>query len=156
MFFETFDSPVGTLTVEASETAVWRLLFAQDSPAPGATSKPNSLTRLATQQLEEYFAGKRRNFALPLAEPFAQGSLSHHVLVALTHIPYGATASYAELARTVGNPRAARAVGSACARNPVPILRPCHRVIRADGSGGAYRGGSATKRWLLDFEKATL
>ena len=104
-----------------------------------------------TQQLREYFAGERRKFDLPLdlsgVTPFRA-----EVLRELSKVPYGETTTYAELARAVGNPKAVRAVGSTCATNPLPILIPCHRVLRADGQLGGYRGGEAAKRFLLRLE----
>lgn len=105
----------------------------------------------ALRQLDEYFAGSRRRFDLPvdlrLASPFRRSVLEH-----LLTIPYGATASYAKVAANVGNPRAVRAVGSACATNPVALVVPCHRVVRSDGSMGNYGGGLEAKRLLLKLE----
>lgn len=102
-------------------------------------------------QLREYFEGKRRQLDLPLdlrgVTPFRA-----EVLRELAKVPYGETTTYTELARAVGNPKAVRAVGSACATNPLPILIPCHRVLRADGALGGYRGGVDAKRYLLQLE----
>ena len=121
-------------------------------------------------QLSEYFAGQRYSFALVLdllptfevdeggpevPNPWvsASGRFRQTVQVALSGIPYGQTASYGQVAERVGHPRAARAVGSACATNPLPIILPCHRVTKADGSLGNYTGGTEIKRALLDLER---
>ena len=121
-------------------------------------------------QLSEYFAGQRHSFALVLdllstfevdeggpgvPNPWvsASGSFRQTVQVALSGIPYGQTASYGQVAELVGHPRAARAVGSACATNPLPIILPCHRVTKTDGSLGNYTGGIEIKMALLDLER---
>jgi methylated-DNA-[protein]-cysteine S-methyltransferase len=113
---------------------------------------PTRLDAIA-RQLDEYFAGRRHSFDVAL-----DWSLSHGFRrTVLEHlnadIGYGATASYATVARLSGSPKAVRAVGTACATNPIPIFVPCHRVIRSDGTVGAYRGGPAAKRVLLDIER---
>ena len=124
----------------------------------------------AETQLSEYFAGQRHSFALVLdllptfevdeggqevPNPWvsASGSFRQTVQVALSGIPYGQTASYGQVAELVGHPRAARAVGSACATNPLPIILPCHRVTKTDGSLGNYTGGIEIKMALLDLER---
>ena len=107
----------------------------------------------AARQLDEYFAGSRRAFDLPVDLRLAHG-FRRDVLDHLLAIPYGRTESYAEVARAAGNPKAVRAVGSACAHNPVPVVVPCHRVVRSDGSIGQYLGGTETKVWLLALESA--
>ena len=102
------------------------------------------------KQLEEYFAGERKTFDVPLdlwGTPFQQ-----EVWKALLQIPYGETRSYQDIAQSVGNPKAVRAVGGANGRNPVPVIVPCHRVIRSDGNLGGYGGGLDIKRDLLDLE----
>ena len=104
----------------------------------------------AVQQLVEYFAGRRKVFDLnlkPSGTPFQL-----EVLEALTHVPYGQTASYQEIANAVGRPKAVRAVGAANGRNPLPIVIPCHRVIGSDGSLTGFGGGLATKQYLLTLE----
>ncbi len=107
----------------------------------------------AARQLEEYFAGRRRVFELPV-DLRLSGGYRREVLRHLTEIDYGRTESYTEVATATGNPRAVRAVGSACATNPIPVVVPCHRVLRSDGSLGGYRGGLPAKRMLLDLEAA--
>jgi len=110
------------------------------------------LVQAAARQLLEYLQGQRREFDLPVA---CRGTaFQRRVWRALREIPYGETRSYADLARAVGAPRAARAVGAANAANPIAIVVPCHRVIRADGSLGGYGGGQRLKRRLLELERA--
>jgi methylated-DNA-[protein]-cysteine S-methyltransferase len=107
----------------------------------------------AARELDEYFAGRRRTFDLPLDRTLSTG-FRRLVLLHLPEIGYGQTTSYAEIARAVGSPKAFRAVGTACATNPLPIVVPCHRVLHADGSLGEYVGGPAAKRTLLALEAA--
>jgi methylated-DNA-[protein]-cysteine S-methyltransferase len=107
----------------------------------------------AARQLEEYFARRRRAFDVPLDLQLAHG-FRRSVLGHLRAIPYGATVSYAALARAAGNPGAVRAAASACAHNPLPLVVPCHRVVRSDGTSGEYRGGAEAKRVLLVLEGA--
>ena len=118
-------------------------------PEPG-WERNDAVFREPVRQLQEYFAGTRRTFELDLAPsgtPFQR-----LVLGALSAIPYGETRSYADIAREIGRPRAARAVGAANGRNPLPIVIPCHRVIGRDRSLTGFGGGLPTKRYLLDLE----
>ena len=111
-----------------------------------------SLIQTAASQLQEYLDGKRREFSLPLlleGTPFQKA-----VWKALLDIPYGETRSYRDIAETIGNPKAVRAVGMANNRNPISFIVPCHRVIGADGSLVGYGGGLALKQQLLDLEKS--
>ena len=105
----------------------------------------------AAAQLNEYFSGKRRDFDLPLS--YGGTEFRTSVLDALREIPYGETRTYGEIAESIGSPRAYRAVGTACAENPLPIVIPCHRVVPSSGGIGSYAGGSSMKRRLLDFER---
>ena len=105
----------------------------------------------AADQLNQYFSGKRRDFDLPLSYDGSEFRVS--VLDALRDIPYGETRTYAQVAEAVGSPRAYRAVGTACAENPLPIVIPCHRVVPTAGGVGSYAGGSSMKRRLLEFER---
>ncbi len=104
----------------------------------------------AVQQLDEYFAGKRKEFHLKLNPSGTTFQLD--VLQALRHIPYGRTVTYQDIANDIGNPKAVRAVGAANGRNPIPIIIPCHRVIGANGSLTGFGGGLATKQFLLNLE----
>jgi methylated-DNA-[protein]-cysteine S-methyltransferase len=107
------------------------------------------------RQLDQYFAGKRRAFEVPIDRRLSHG-YRRTVLEALTEVPYGETVSYKDLAERTGNPKASRAVGSAMATNPIPIVVPCHRVLRTGGALGGYGGGLDTKVWLLQLEGALL
>ena len=107
----------------------------------------------AASELDEYFAGRRREFTLPLDWARAQG-FRLRVLEAMSRLPYGETVTYAELAARAGNPRAPRAAGHACATNPIPIVVPCHRVVGSDGSLRGYTGGLHYKEFLLRLEGA--
>ncbi|MCW2602642.1 MAG: methylated-DNA--[protein]-cysteine S-methyltransferase [Pseudonocardiales bacterium] len=164
--YVTMESPVGLLLLAATGRGIARVAFAGDDggvdavlTALAARLGPRilrSAARLddATVQLSEYFAGARREFDLPLDLTLAVGAFRRDVLGALPSIAYGATASYAEVARSTGRPLAVRAVGTACALNPLPLLIPCHRVVRSDGTPGSYAGGPEAKRRLLDLESA--
>ena len=120
--------------------------------SPRVLRAPRRLDEVA-RQLDEYFAGRRRRFELPIDLQLAHG-FRRTVLARLSEIGYGSTASYATVAAAAGSPAAVRAVGSACATNPVPVVVPCHRVVRSDGSIGGYRGGPDAKRALLALEAA--
>ncbi len=114
--------------------------------------EPKALAEVRSQ-VRDFFAGRRRDFDLAL-DLSGLGEFERAVLQATRRVPFGATASYSELARRLNRPRAARAVGNALRRNPVPIVVPCHRIVRADGSPGGYGGpqGTAEKMRLLDLE----
>jgi len=148
------ESPIGRLLLTSDGAALTGLYMepsrewqSVDARAADATAWP---LPEAVRQLEEYFAGSRRVFDLPLRP---QGTaFQRRVWDALAEIPYGGTSSYGELARRIDNPGAARAVGLANNRNPISIVVPCHRVIGADGSLTGYGGGLERKRWLLAHE----
>ena len=154
MFYTMLASPVGELLLAGDEDALHTIGFPSGRGAvvPDAGWEPNPAPFAdTTRQLEDYFAGKRRTFDLPLAPtgtPFQR-----EVLAALQQIPYGETRIYGELAKAVGRPRASRAVGAANGRNPLPIVIPCHRAIGSDGSLTGFGGGLATKRFLLGLER---
>lgn len=147
------DSPIGPLTVAGDNAAITALVMTdQAHPPPGQadwTADPRAFTDVV-DQLDEYFAGERRQFDVTLrleGTPFQRSVWS-----ALAEIPYGETTSYGELADRIGRPGASRAVGLANGRNPVAIIVPCHRVIGADGSLTGYGGGLDRKRHLLALE----
>ena len=159
----TVDSPHGPLLVAATPTGVVRLAFAGEDHdvvldrlaaeiSPRVLTAPGRLDDVA-RQLDEYFAGSRRVFDLPLDLRLARG-FRRQVLDHLREVPYGRTATYTAIAAVSGSPRAVRAVGSACATNPVPIVVPCHRIVRTDGTIGQYLGGTEVKRALLAMEAA--
>jgi methylated-DNA-[protein]-cysteine S-methyltransferase len=150
-----FESPVGRIVLVSDGTALTALLF-DDGRAAGPSARRAGAHAVAAplaqarRELAEYFAGRRKTFSVPLAPggtPFQR-----RVWEELRRIPYGATASYREIARAVGSPGAVRAVGAACARNPIAIVVPCHRVIGSDGSLTGYAAGLARKRTLLALE----
>ena len=140
-------SPLGPLTVIEEEGSIVALEWGWSR-----NSEETGLLVLAREQLEEYFDGVRSRFALPLSP--SGTSFQKSVWAHMTQIPFGKTKSYAGLARSVGS--AARAVGMACATNPIPIMIPCHRVVAADGGLHGYSGGEglASKRFLLELEGA--
>jgi methylated-DNA-[protein]-cysteine S-methyltransferase len=141
------DSPIGPLTLEANDEGLTRISFRVEE----TEDKSSPLLALAIRQLDEFFAGKRTAFDVPLAlrgTPF-QLEVWHTLL----RIPYGATRTYAQIAESIGRPAASRAVGAANGANPIPIIVPCHRVIGSNGSLTGFGGGIDVKRWLLDFER---
>ena len=143
-----YRTPLGRITIASNGTAITRVLFGEQE-APGKLS-PSALTNEAATQIQQYLAGKRRTFDLPLAPEGT--AFQQSVWKALREIPYGQTWTYRQLAEAVGNPKAYRAVGGANNRNPLPIIVPCHRVIGADGSLVGYASGTHIKRFLLDLE----
>jgi methylated-DNA-[protein]-cysteine S-methyltransferase len=156
MIAETYlESPLGTLRLVASEAGLTHLLLAREVRRLGRARAARSLLLgRAAAQLEEYFAGERRAFDLPLAPEGTPFQLE--TWQALRAIPHGTTISYGELARRLGKPRAVRAVGAANGRNPISIIIPCHRVIGSDGSLTGYGGGLEVKRRLLELEGVRL
>jgi methylated-DNA-[protein]-cysteine S-methyltransferase len=162
--FELTDSPVGELLVAATERGVCRISFDPNpegdlewlARAYGARvlRSPRPLEQ-ARRELDEYFEGGRREFALAV-DLGAVPEFQRRVLEELRRVPYGATDTYGGLARRIGRPRAARAVGGALNRNPIPIVVPCHRIVGASGSLVGYAGGLARKEQLLALEGAML
>ncbi|WP_288816503.1 methylated-DNA--[protein]-cysteine S-methyltransferase [uncultured Alistipes sp.] len=144
------DTPVGPVTVTATERAVTAVRFGAAGPAVGQAGDLPPVLRQAVEELREYFAGERREFTLPLAPagtPFQQ-----QVWAALREIPYGATCSYRRIAERIGRPKACRAVGMANNRNPIAIVVPCHRVVGASGALVGYAAGLEVKEKLLALE----
>jgi len=161
--YRIVDSPVGPLLLAATDHGVVRVAYARedhdavlqtlaDKISPRILLAPGRLDT-AARELDEYFVGARREFDLPLDWRLSAGFRST-VLHHLPEIGYGQTASYATVARLAGNPKAVRAVGTACATNPLPVVVPCHRVVRSDGAMGGYLGGVEAKRLLLELEAA--
>jgi len=151
------ETPVGILLIAGNDAAVECISFPRHGkaakPEPGWQESQRGAVAEAIRQLQEYFAGERTGFDLPLAPKGTE--FQRAVWRQLQDIPYGETISYGELARRVGNPKAARAVGSANGANPLPIVIPCHRVIAGDGSIGGFGGGLPTKEILLALEQRT-
>ncbi|WP_144660217.1 methylated-DNA--[protein]-cysteine S-methyltransferase [Paenarthrobacter nicotinovorans] len=161
--YRTIDSPVGKLLLAATDRGIIRVAFElenhdsvlqllADTVSPRILEAPLRLDD-AARELDEYFAGKRRDFDLLLDFRLSRG-FRLNVLRHLPRIPYGNTASYAQVAQAAGSPNAVRAVGTACATNPLPVIVPCHRVVKSDGSFGGYLGGPEAKRALLTLEAA--
>lgn len=160
--YRTLDTPVGTLLLAATPKGLVRVAYASQGHdlvleglardvSPRILRAPARLDRVA-REIEEYFAGRRRAFDVPLDLQLSHG-FRRTVLAHLPEIAYGTTASYAAIARAAGHPRAVRAVGSACASNPLPVVVPCHRVVRSDGTIGQYVGGVPAKELLLTLER---
>ena len=161
--YRTLDTPVGSLLLAATEKGLVRVAYQVQGHeralyslaalvSPRILHAPARLDA-ASREIDEYFAGRRRTFDLPLDFSLSHG-FRRAVLSHLPDIGYGHTASYAAVAAAAGRPRAFRAVGTACATNPLPVVVPCHRVIRSDGSLSGYAGGPAAKRALLTLEAA--
>ena len=159
--YRTVDSPVGTLLLAATDHGLVRVAYEReghdqvlaglaDRISPRILRAPHRLDQIA-RQLAEYFAGRRRDFVLPLDFRLAHG-FRRTVLGHLVLINYGHTETYAEVAAATGRARAVRAVGTACATNPMPVVVPCHRVLRSDGKLGGYIGGLEAKAALLSLE----
>ena len=150
--YTTMPSPIGELLLTTDGTALTRLLMSPFEIDLTWTRHDTAL-RPFVQQLDDYFAGKRRDFDFPV-DP-AGSPFQRSVWAALCEIPYGETWSYLQLATRIGNPKACRAVGLANGRNPIAVVVPCHRVIGANGSLTGYGGGMDRKRLLLDLERRT-
>ena len=150
-------TPVGRLKVVASDRGLAAILWEDDDPARVRLGElredaGHPVVQEVERQLEEYFAGARTSFDVPL--DFKGTEFQKAVWAALLTIPYGETRSYAAIARQVGQPTAARAVGAAVGKNPVSIIAPCHRVIGSKGAMTGFAGGVPTKEHLLGLERA--
>jgi methylated-DNA-[protein]-cysteine S-methyltransferase len=160
--YRRIDSPIGSLLLVATERGLVRVAFASQDHDRVLDQLATAISRRvleaprrldpAARELDEYFAGTRRDFDLPL-DLTTTGEFRRAVQLLLPTIGYGRTVSYSELAALAGRPAAVRAVGTACATNPLPVVVPCHRVLRGDGSLGGYLGGLEAKRTLLDLER---
>ena len=164
--YATLDSPVGTLLVAVTERGLVRLAYLDggeeevdvleqlaSSVSPRVLAAPRRLDE-PRRELDQYFAGRRRQFELPLDWQLTRG-FGRRVLEATARIPYGATATYKQVAGEAGNDRAYRAAGNALGSNPIPIVVPCHRILHSDGGLGGYTGGLERKRVLLAVEGST-
>lgn len=161
--YRTVDSPFGPLLLAASPEGLVRVAFEREDHDAVLTQLATNIsprilrtgrrTDDVARQLDEYFVGRRRHFDVPvdlqLVRGFRRAVISH-----LRDIAYGSTESYAEVAKATGSPAAVRAVGGACSHNPVPVVLPCHRVVRSDGTIGQYLDGTETKAALLAMEAA--
>ncbi len=162
--FTTTSSPVGELTIGATERGVRYVLWEGETrpiagrdagdPGDGCVPRVADILAAACTQLAEYFAGDRTEFDVPL-DPIGT-SFQLSAWQVLRTIPYGSTMSYGEQARSLGDPNKARAVGAANGRNPLSIIVPCHRVVGSNGSLTGFAGGLDSKAWLLDHERRVL
>lgn len=155
MWFDEFNTPIGQLTIAADDSGLRYVLFENnkhDAPGRQDWRRDADPTRLARDQLLQYFAAERQTFDLPLNP--AGTDFQKKTWAMLAQIPFGQTWSYSELAAKIALPKAVRAVGAANGRNPLPIILPCHRVIGRDGSLTGFGGGLPTKEWLLNHECA--
>ncbi|MDT5365269.1 MAG: methylated-DNA-[protein]-cysteine S-methyltransferase [Mycobacterium sp.] len=161
--YRTLDTPLGPLLLAATPVGLVRVAYASeghdavleslaDKVSPRILRAPARLDGVA-REIDEYFAGTRTHFDLPLDLRLTDG-FRREVIEHLSEIGYGHRESYAAVAAAIGRPRAVRAVGTACARNPLPVVIPCHRVVRTDGSIGQYVGGVDAKQTLLTLEAA--
>jgi methylated-DNA-[protein]-cysteine S-methyltransferase len=157
----TMDSPVGTLLLMATPKGLVRIAFESENRdevlgeiamhiSPRILEAPRRLDPVR-RELDKYFEGSLRDFDVPLDWSLV-GDFARKVLRRTARIPYGSVASYGEVAVDVGTPRGARAVGNALGSNPIPVIVPCHRVVRTGGAIGGYGGGLPRKRLLLDLE----
>ena len=146
----TYESELGRFTVVSDGSAILSVKVGDIADPPGAVYKADALTDWAARQLDEYFKRERREFDIPLNPKGTNFQLS--VWDALKKIPYGETRSYKQIAQTINNPNACRAVGMANNKNPIWIIIPCHRVIGASGELTGYGGGLDMKQRLLDIE----
>ena len=146
------DALIDRFHVEASERGIARLAYGRGRDV--ASGSGRRVAEQARQELHEYLGGRRTFFTVPV-DLASVGDFQGRVLAAANRIPFGQVTSYSDLARRIGHPRAARAVGNALGANPVPVIVPCHRVIRGDGSWGHYAFGGALKTRLLELERTT-
>ncbi|MGH9055427.1 MAG: methylated-DNA--[protein]-cysteine S-methyltransferase [Acidimicrobiales bacterium] len=161
--YRSLDTPLGSLLLAATEAGLVRVAFScqghdriladlAGKVSPRVLHAPARLDGAAFQ-VDDYFSGRRRQFHLPLDRRLSTG-FRLAVLLHLSGIAYGSTSTYADVAAAAGSPKAVRAVGTACATNPLPVVVPCHRVVRSDGTAGGYAGGAEAKAALLRLEGA--
>jgi methylated-DNA-[protein]-cysteine S-methyltransferase len=160
--YGTLDTPVGRILLAGTDRGLVRVVLPRQSfddvledlsmrISPRLVEAPRRVDE-ARRELDQYFAGERREFDLDLDRRLITGSFRCDVLEALTTVPFGEAITYVEAASRAGNPRAHRAAGNACGSNPIPVVIPCHRVVRTSGEIGGYGGGPDMKRYLLRHE----
>ena len=147
LFYETLDTPIGMLTIEADDTHILQIMYDYEV----GEINQNALTKQCKVQLEEYFAGKRTKFDLRIK--FQGTVFQEQVWQALLAVRFAETATYGQQANMIHNPKAVRAVGAANGQNKISIIVPCHRIIGANGSLTGYAGGMERKKWLLHHEQ---
>ena len=152
LFCDTLDTPLGTVTLEASERGLGSIRFPNrpKSIAGRGRLTSNNVIKLAKQELTAYFASQLKAFSVPL--DWHGTAFQESVWQALTAIPYGETVTYADIARAIGRPQSARPTGGVVGRNPLPIIVPCHRVIGSDRTLTGFTGGLKIKVALLELE----
>jgi methylated-DNA-[protein]-cysteine S-methyltransferase len=150
MYTTYLQTPIGWIWLQATDTHLCRANWTP-SPAPENDLEASPILREAASQLQEYFAGQRTSFDIPLEQ--AGTAFQQSVWSMLRRIPYGETITYSELAALAGNPKASRAAGSANGKNNIFIIVPCHRVVRSGGKIGGFAYGAPMKQFLLDLEK---
>lgn len=146
----SFLTLIGTVSITEDGDGNITGLYLPNCNLPAMDDRLTRSLEEASVQVNEYLSGKRRSFDLPLSYDVSE--FREAVLEAIMDIPYGETRTYSEIASEAGSPKAARAVGTACAENPIPIIIPCHRVVPSSGGIGSYAGGSVMKQKLLDLE----
>jgi methylated-DNA-[protein]-cysteine S-methyltransferase len=162
--YTTLDTPIGTVVVAATKKGLVRLVLPgesldnvlmelAESVSPRVMAYPRRLDE-ARRELDQYFEGTRKRFELPLDWRLSHPGFYRRVLRATAKVPFGEVITYTDAAERAGSPRAFRAAGSALGSNPIPIVVPCHRVVRAGGDIGNYGGGPEMKRFLLELEHA--
>lgn len=151
MYVYFYETELGKMGIAEEDGKITNVYFSSESVPASLEIKETELLKEAGRQLKEYFSGNLKEFSLPLAPKGTE--FMGKVWSALCKIPYGKTATYKEIAESIGNSKACRAVGLANNRNPIPIIIPCHRVIGANGSLTGYAGGLDMKKRLLDLEK---
>jgi methylated-DNA-[protein]-cysteine S-methyltransferase len=163
--FASVDSPLGPLMVAATPKGLVRVSYTEfrgddevledlaRMVSPRVLEAPGRLDGVR-RELDEYFEGRRHHFDVPVDWALTAPGFRSRALHAVARIPYGKTKTYAEIAKSAGNERAFRAAGTACGRNPIPLIVPCHRVVQSGGGIGNYGGGPEMKRALLDLEGA--
>jgi methylated-DNA-[protein]-cysteine S-methyltransferase len=160
--YGTVDTPLGSASIAATPRGVLSVRLPTEEldsflarlaerVSPRIVEAPATLDR-PRRELEEYFQGRRETFDLPLDWQLVPGGFYRKVLRATSRLPFGITLTYGEIAERAGNRRAHRAAGSALGANPIPIVVPCHRIIRSGGDPGNYGGGPELKKWLLELE----
>ncbi len=161
--YGTVDSPFGQLTAATTDQGLVRLAFPEEpidevlerlahKLSPRILEAPGRFEQVR-RELDEYFSGQRRDFDVPL-DRVLMSAFAKKVLAATSAIPYGNVSTYNEMAAAAGSPRGSRAAGNALGSNPIPVIVPCHRVLRTGGNLGGYGGGLDRKRWLLELEGA--
>jgi methylated-DNA-[protein]-cysteine S-methyltransferase len=164
--YKRIDSPIGSLLIANTEVGLVMVGFAEGDPdamlatlaervSPRVLELPSRLDPVH-RELDEYFSGRRQRFELSIDWKLVRAGFSRAILEATARIPYGSRSTYRDVAAAAGNPRASRAAGNALGANPVPVVVPCHRVLKSDGSLGGYAGGPALKERLLAIEGALL